>query len=448
MDPTRVDDLIEEAKSAADLRELATGYFTAAKELADAALKDGGEPEGDDATRFDALMAAGAKADGAFSKKAGFEGKVGTLRDRLSHYSAASGAGPIDWGRPAMVGGIQLKSLGQAFVESDEYAELKESGALDSDRAQFRTDPVRIDGGVEVKAPTDVIGSGAGPGGALITPQYLPGIIPLAQRPLTVRDLFSQGQTTSDTISYARQATFENSAAAVAQATSTPGSGAKPQSSISWTRVTRPVETIATWMAATRRQLADAGQTASLIDNQLRLMLMLEEEDQLLNGSGASPNLEGLLTIAGVQTLDLTAVADATANLDGIRTAKRLVRTGASRAVADAIVLNPLDSEEFDLMKDLEGRYRAGDPFGTGTEAPPIWRMRRVESEAVTAGLALVGAFRQGATVFEREGIAILTSDSHADFFVRNLVAVLAEERLGFAVFFPSAFVEVTLKAW
>ena len=36
-------------------------------------------------------------------------------------------------------------------------------------------------------------------------------------------------------------------------------------------------------------------------------------------------------------------------------------------------------------------------------------------------------------------------SDSHADFFTRNLVAVLAEMRAGFAVFRPSAFVKVTL---
>jgi hypothetical protein len=40
----------------------------------------------------------------------------------------------------------------------------------------------------------------------------------------------------------------------------------------------------------------------------------------------------------------------------------------------------------------------------------------------------------------------ILTADQHSDFFIRNLVAVLAEERLGLAVFFPAAFVLVTFK--
>ena len=175
-----------------------------------------------------------------------------------------------------------------------------------------------------------MIGTGAGPGGSLVTPQYLPGVIPLPQRPLVVRDLFSQDRTYTDTISYAAQTAFDTAAGAVAQATSVAASGLKPQSSIAWVRKTLPVEAIATWMAATRRQLADAGQTRSLIDNQLQLMLRLVEEDQLVNGNGTSPNLRGLLNQTGVQTLDVSGSPSVNAllNLDTIRDAKRLVKTG------------------------------------------------------------------------------------------------------------------------
>ncbi len=180
-------------------------------------------------------------------------------------------------------------------------------------------------------------------------------------------------------------------------------------------------------------------------------MIQLEEEDQLLSGDGTTPNISGLLDQSGLQTLDLSTSTSTRANLDGIRTAKRLVRTGTARANADAVLLNPSDSEEFDLMVDDFGRYRAGDPFGlqgaTG-ESSPIWRLRRVESEAVTPGTAIVGAFKQGGTVFEREGIVVYTSDSHSDFFIRNLIAILFEERLGLAIFFPTAFVVVTLADW
>lgn len=441
---------------AIELREQAAALFGEAKSLVgDKAVEDLSEEQW---SAYQAKMKEAVAADEAYVKAAERTGSGETLRERLDFYATKSTGSPIPWSRIPLDNGHRLeqKSLGQQFIESEVYKELRESGALESDRASFKTAPFRP----EVKAASDIIsgtaatsGDRAGGGAALITPDYLPGILPLPQRPLTVRDLFSAGTTQSDQLSYAYQSSFDNAAAAVSEAAVDGNpTGAKPQSSIGWTRTTEPIETIATWMAATRKQLADSGQMRSLIDNQLRLMLDLEIDDQLMNGNGTSPNISGLLDRSGLQTLDGHAHFASTANIDLIRTAKRLVKTGIARANADAVVVNPVDSEEFDLMKDEFGRYRAGDPFGVlGTATPdaaPIWRLRRVESEAVAEGTAIVGAFKQGGTVFEREGVTILTSDSHSDFFVRNLIAVLAETRLGLAIFFPAAFCVVTLKDW
>ncbi len=70
-----------------------------------------------------------------------------------------------------------------------------------------------------------------------------------------------------------------------------------------------------------------------------------------------------------------------------------------------------------------------------------------MESEAITAGTVLVGAF-QAATVLERMPITVYTTDSHSDWFTRNIIAVLFEERLGFPIFYPAAFVKITLNLW
>jgi HK97 family phage major capsid protein len=431
----------EEVKSYVDARELAAKHYKAAADLVQG--KDEGDLSEEELTSFSESFDLAKSYDDRAEALAPTAAKFTSARERLDYYHTKATGQPVPWGsyrELELPRAPHAKSMGQLFVESDEY-----TGSI-KDRAE-RNSRIGESDRVSVKAATDVIGGSVGSG--LRVPDYLPGILPLPQRPLTVRELFSQDTTDSDTISYAAQSAFDNAAAAVAEATSVADSGAKPQSSIAWTRRTSTVETIATWMAATRKQLADAGQTRSLIDNQLRLMLALEEEDQLINGNGTSPNLRGILNVAGIQTLDLSAATSSRANLDGLRTARRLVATGAARAQADAVILNPVDSEEFDLMVDGEERYRAGDPFASGPAGPsPIWRMRRVESEAVAAGTAIVGACSVGATVFEREGIVILTSDSHEDYFTRNLVAVLAEERLGFAVYFPAAFVEVTLDAW
>lgn len=441
---------------AIELREQAAALFGEAKALVgDKAVEDLSEEQW---TAYQAKMKEAVAADEAYTKAAERTGSGETLRDRLDFYATKATGNPIPWSRMQIANDQVLarKSLGQAFVESDVYKELSGSGVLDSDRASFKTAPFRP----ETKAATDIIsgtaatsGDRLGGGASLITPDFLPGIQPLPQAPTVVRDLFSAGTTQSDQLSYAAQTSFDNAAAAVSEAAVDGNpTGAKPQSSIGWTRRTENIETIATWMAATRKQLADAGQVRSLIDNQLRLMLDLEIDDQLMNGNGTSPNISGLLDRTGLQTLDGHAHFASTANIDLIRTAKRLIKTGIARANADAVVVNPVDSEEFDLLKDEFGRYRAGDPFGvlgpSTPDAAPIWRLRRVESEAVSEGTAIVGAFKQGGTVFEREGVTILTSDSHSDFFVRNLIAVLAETRLGLAIYFPAAFCVVTLKDW
>lgn len=421
--------------TAVELREQALAKFKEAAALVEGKSAD--EITAEIETQFDAIMVEAKSFDDQYVKAAGTEGKVAGLRERLDYYSQQATGAPIPWARTATITQpASSKSMGAQFVESEEYAALQKSGALSSDNATFKTSPFRP----ETKAATDVIYSQGGGGGALVTPQYLPGVLPLPQRPLTIRDLFSNDTTTSDTLSYARQSSFDTAAAPVAQATSL-STGLKPQSAIGWTRVTSPIEAIATWMAATRRQLADAGQTRSLIDNQLTLMIKLVEEDQLLNGNGTSPNLRGLLQTSGVQTLDLSAATGSHPNIDGIRDAIRLIRTGAAFADPTGIVMHPIDAALLDEAKDTQTRYMGQGPFGSAQDT--VWRLPRVESLAIASGKALVGAFKQGATVFEREGVVILTSDSHSDFFIRNLVAVLAEERLGLAVFFPAAFVYI-----
>jgi len=69
-----------------------------------------------------------------------------------------------------------------------------------------------------------------------------------------------------------------------------------------------------------------------------------------------------------------------------------------------------------------------------------------VESEAIDEGTALLGDFRK-AVIWDRESITISVSDSHEDFFIRNMIAILAEMRAAFGLIRPSAFVIVDFAA-
>lgn len=407
---------------------------------------------------FAALMTEFRDLDREAAKIAGQDENIGTMRERLEWYTGQATGTPLRWQRTT-IDDTSALSPGEQFVRSDAYKGLVSSGVIQTPNGKFRTDPVVVGRPIPSQiqgAASDIIQTeSGGPANALITPYRLPGILGLQQRPLTVRDLFpNENMTSGDTIEYAQQSGFDNAAAAVAQATATNGSdaagGLKPQSSIAWTEATAPARWIATYMVATRQALADESQVRSLIDNQGRLMIRLEEEDQLVAGNGTAPNISGILDQSGLQLLDVSAYYD-DKNLDAIRTARRLVRTGTSRLRPSFVLVNPIDSEEFDLMQDNEGRYRAGDPFasiiGNIDDAAPIWRLRRVETEALDAGTVLVGA-REGATVWDRQPLTVLTADQHSDFFVRNLVVILFEERLAFPIYFPTAFVKITLDDW
>jgi HK97 family phage major capsid protein len=53
-----------------------------------------------------------------------------------------------------------------------------------------------------------------------------------------------------------------------------------------------------------------------------------------------------------------------------------------------------------------------------------------------------VGAFGLGAQLWDREQANIRVSEHHADYFARNMLAILAEERLAITTYRPESFVK------
>ncbi|ONK09442.1 phage major capsid protein [Streptomyces sp. MP131-18] len=342
------------------------------------------------------------------------------------------------------------KSLGQHFTSSKEYRELLASapnGVFGKDhRVQSR--PVGFERLVgRASGQKDLVTGGSDTSaGALVQPDYrgLQVGLDLFQRPLMLRDLVTNGTTSSDTVEYVRMTGVTNNAAPVPEATATAGtSGTKPESGLAAARVTTPVRTIAHWIPVTKRALSDAAQIRTLIDAFLQYGLEEELEDQMISGDGTGENFEGLASVSGVQQQ-----AFDTDLLTTTRKAKTLVYT-VGRSVPTGYVLHPLDVEALDLLQDNEGRYYFGGPSQSGMGfggTAPLWSLPVIQSEGVEPGTGYIGDWRK-AVLWDREQASITVSDSHADFFIRNMVAILAEMRAAFGVLQPSAFVEIDLGA-
>jgi HK97 family phage major capsid protein len=269
------------------------------------------------------------------------------------------------------------------------------------------------------------------------------GIVPIAQRRSRVRDLFPARTTNAAVIEYFRQSGFTNAASVVPEYSNS-NFGAKPQSTMTFVGEQAPVRTIAHWEAAHRNVLADEPQLRSIIDNELLYGLRLTEDNQILSGAGTGEDLTGILNTTGIQTYAwsagaVTPVPDTKA--DALRRAATLAYLAYYEPTG--IIVHPGDWEDIELTKNSQGTYLLAMSVAGGAESR-VWRIPVIDTPAIAEGTALVGAFGTGAQLYDREAASIRISEQHSDFFVRNAIVVLAEERLALAVKRPESFVKVT----
>jgi len=268
-----------------------------------------------------------------------------------------------------------------------------------------------------------------GAAGDLVQNTRLPGVVALPQRRMTVRDLLSPGRMDGSTLEYVKETGFTNNAAPVAE------NAVKPESSMKFDLVTTSAKVIAHWVKASRQILDDASQLQSIVDQRLRYGLAYVEEQQLLNGDGTGQNLLGIVPQASAYTAPIT-VSGATI-IDQIRLA--LLQAELAEYPSTGIVMNPKDWTRVELLKDNQGRYIIGNPQGNA--AASLWGIPVVTTQAMQENKFLAGAFRLGAQLFDRWEARVEVSTENQDDFIRNMVTILAEERIALAVYRPEAFV-------
>jgi HK97 family phage major capsid protein len=346
-----------------------------------------------------------AQADEALVKMNGLSEQLSELEQRLERGKGS--------------GEDRAKSFGEQFVEGDGFKAFQESGFAKSARGAD----------IKIKATlTSLTTDAAGSVGDAIAPTRLPGILPLPQRRMTVRDLISPGRMDGNSLEYVKETGFTNNAGMVAEGAE------KPSSDIKLDVVTTSAKVIAHWMKASKQVLDDISQLRSIIDQRLLYGLAYREEVQLLNGDGTGQNLHGIIPQATAYSAAFTPT-DGTA-IDTIRLA--MLQATLAEYPATGTVMHPTDWARIELTKDAGGNYIIGVP--QGNIGATLWGLPVVATQAITVDKFLTGAFRLGAQVFDRWDARIETAYVNDD-FIKNLVTVLAEERLAVAVYRPEAFI-------
>jgi hypothetical protein len=342
--------------------------------------------------------------------------------------------------------GTLVKSLGEAFTDSEEFKALVKQGG-----ATMPT-PWEVSG-------RDITGYGqkdvynAGYTGSWAVQPGLAGaqfdpMVPRQTRTMRVRDLFPVSTTAANLIDYFRVLGFASdrldtsSSASVVPDRSSGAFGLKPQSSLTFQTAQAPVRTIAHYEVAHRNVLDDVPQLQSTINNELLYGLRLTEDAQILSGTGNGEDILGIYNTPGIQThLQSSNAGDTQA--DAIRRA--LTKVELAYYEPTGVVIHPYDWEDVELTKgDTNDHYAITMNVAIGADKR-LWSVPVVSTPATPEKTFLVGAFGLGAQIYDRQQANIRIAEQHADFFIRNAVVILAEQRLAMAVKRPESFVKGTL---
>jgi HK97 family phage major capsid protein len=323
------------------------------------------------------------------------------------------------------------RTVGAQFVASEEYRQFIANGQHRVSGGWSSPGVECNDPGMSLRATT--ITEDPAVGGALIIPDYQPGIHMLGFQRIVVADLCAPGTTNSNLVSYMKELAFTNAADFVKEGI------AKPESAITFSAATASVKKVAHFLPVSEEMLEDVAQIQSVIDARLRLGLDLKEEDGLLNGDGIDPHLLGFHHQPGLtpaHPMGTDSIADAML--------KQITAIATTTFIyPDGFVMNPNDWMIVQLTKTTQGLYYGSGPFAP-PQPPMLWGLPGAVTPAEAAGIALVGAFRTQSQIFRRGGVRVEMTNSHLDFFTKNLVAIRGEERLAFAVYRPASFGEVT----
>lgn len=310
------------------------------------------------------------------------------------------------------------RSLGQQFVESKGFKDLAESPS------QRGKADMQLKATITL-ATTDTLGAA----GDTVQVTRVAGIVAPPERRMTVRDLITPGRMDGNALEYVKETGFVNNAGMVAEA------AAKPQSDLKFDLVSTTAKVVAHYVKASRQILSDSSMLASYIDGRLRYGLAFKEEQQLLNGDGTGQNLLGIIPQATAYAAP-GGLTSAQA-MDQMRLA--MLQAELAEYPATGHVMNPIDWTRIELLKDTTGRYIIGNP--QGTTAPHLWNLPVVATQAIAQDKFLTGAFKLGAQLFDRWLARVEVATENEDDFIKNLVTVLAEERLALAVYRPEAFI-------
>jgi HK97 family phage prohead protease len=183
-----------------------------------------------------------------------------------------------------------------------------------------------------------------------------------------------------------------------------------------WTTTTARLEEVSDWTGVTSEALADLAGLRQIVDVDLAAALNEKIADRVINGTGTTPDILGILAMPNIQTVPFVTSTNV---LDMIF--KGINTLQASGYSPNGIVLSPPDDYNLNILKTTAGAY-AMDP-----NLPVV----AVDAH-LPAGTALVGDWRFS-TLYQRGTVRFETGFKNDD-ILRNIFTIAVSSRVALGV--------------
>lgn len=234
----------------------------------------------------------------------------------------------------------------------------------------------------------------------------------------------NRGQTASKFVTYVQQTADSNIGW-------TDEGAAKTQGEPTWAEVSEEVKKIASYVKVSKEMLDDLSFIRGEINNDLMEGVREGIEEALLNGTGATGQIKGLINasmgLPGYNGNFDDEIQDANIT-DLMRVAKAQIE--ASNFSPTHVVLNPEDIAKLQLTKASDGMYTYPMflPTQAGDGEMSIAGMRVISSTYMPVGDYLVGDLSKVNVKFRDDMNLSVGLDT--DDFTKNMITILAEARL------------------
>lgn len=259
------------------------------------------------------------------------------------------------------------------------------------------------------------------------------GMVAPVQRALRLLDVLPSRPVTADAVEFIQLSSAGDAAEQVQEG------GEKAEVEIDGRLKRVEIVTIAGHTTASRQVLNDHAALQSNIDKMIRHKLLSRLEHQIINGDGSTGKIHGL---ADQATPFIPTIGTTPADIIG----EALMRQSDNGYQPNLVVMNPVDWFRIQVTRKAAGEeeYVFGSP--TMPLSPALWNAAIITTPSIAEGTALTidTAFT---TVLDREEPSVLLSNSHKDYFTRNLVAILGELRAGLEVLDTAAIYLIDLQS-